>query len=177
VSNENGRHPKHRIMNYHKFFVDNIDEGEKVLDIGCGRGFLLHNIALKSKTKCVGVDISEENVMHAKESLMDFCNAEVICIDIFKFDSKDEFDVVVLSNVLEHIDNRVSLLRHIISAFKPKKILVRVPVFEREWLVPYKKELGVEWRLDSTRCIEYSSNEFKHEIFQADLKLKSIEFK
>ena len=48
-------HPKHRIMNYHKFFIDNIDENGVVLDIGCGNGALSYDIAKKAK-KVVGID-------------------------------------------------------------------------------------------------------------------------
>jgi len=37
---ENVLHPKHRIMNYHRFFVDNVSENDVVLDIGFGNGAL-----------------------------------------------------------------------------------------------------------------------------------------
>src|SRR4051794_40465749 len=32
-----GVHPKHRIMNYAQFFVDEVQPSDRVLDIGCGR--------------------------------------------------------------------------------------------------------------------------------------------
>ena len=54
-------HPKHRIMNYHKFFIDNIDENDLVLDIGCGNGALSYDIAKKAK-KVVGIDLNEKNI-------------------------------------------------------------------------------------------------------------------
>ncbi len=37
-------HPKHRLMNYHDFFVRRIQAGARVLDIGCGIGALAHSI-------------------------------------------------------------------------------------------------------------------------------------
>ncbi|MCD6317896.1 methyltransferase [Candidatus Aerophobetes bacterium] len=42
-------HPKHRLMNYHKFFIDNINEKDKILDVGCGNGFLTYELAAKAK--------------------------------------------------------------------------------------------------------------------------------
>ena len=39
--NNNGIHLKYRITNYHKFFFDNVNEKDVVLDIGCGLVFLL----------------------------------------------------------------------------------------------------------------------------------------
>jgi hypothetical protein len=50
-------------------------------------------------------------------------------------------------------------------------------MFEREWLVPYKKELGIEWRLDSTHRIEYTEDEFRKELAESGLDLQKIIFK
>ena len=61
VKAENGLHPKHRLMNYHHFFVDNINERDKVLDIGCGNGALTLDLAKKAKT-VVGIDLNEDNI-------------------------------------------------------------------------------------------------------------------
>ena len=62
---KDGLHPKHRIMNYHRFFVDNVSENETVLDIGCGNGALTYDVAKKAK-KVVGVDLREKNISIAE---------------------------------------------------------------------------------------------------------------
>jgi len=59
-------HPKHEIMNYHKFFVDNVSEGNTVLDVGCGNGFLAYDVAKKAK-RVVGIDINKKNIEFAKK--------------------------------------------------------------------------------------------------------------
>ena len=50
---EGGIHPKHRLMNYHAFFTDNVNAGDTVLDIGCGNGFLSYDVAKKQKVSLV----------------------------------------------------------------------------------------------------------------------------
>jgi len=46
------------------------------------------------------------------------------------------------------------------------------------WITLYKKELGVEWRLDKTHYIEYTLESFKKELEKAELNLEkySIQF-
>jgi hypothetical protein len=39
ISFEKGIHPKHRLTQYHKYFVDRVRTGETVLDVGCGERF------------------------------------------------------------------------------------------------------------------------------------------
>jgi hypothetical protein len=52
------------------------------------------------------------------------------------------WDTVVLSNVLEHIVDRVGFLSALIAATGATKFLIRVPHFEREWQMALRKELG-----------------------------------
>jgi len=56
-----------------------------------------------------------------------------------------------------------------------QRFLLRVPLFERDWRVPLKKELGVEWRLDSTHENEYTLESFQEEIQEAGLKIQYLE--
>src|SRR5207248_4488513 len=44
VELDGGVHAKHRIMRYHDFFVDRVHEGESVLDVGCGKAELAHDL-------------------------------------------------------------------------------------------------------------------------------------
>jgi len=67
-----------------------------------------------------------------------------------------------LSNILEHIENRVKFLNKIKNL--APKILIRVPMINRDWITLYKKELGVEWRLDKTHYIEYTLESFEKEL-------------
>lgn len=81
------------------------------------------------------------------------------------------YDVVVLSNVLEHLRHRTQFLRKVVQTVKPQRFLIRVPLFERDWRVPLMKELGVDWRLDPTHKIEYTRKDFEQEMLEAGLTI------
>lgn len=169
-----GLHPKHRIMNYHKFFVDNVTENDTVLDIGCGNGALTYDVARKAK-KVVGIDLNEQNITNAKNKFSRE-NIEYLYGDALTDLSDEKLDVIILSNVLEHIDKRVEFLTSL-KKLAPK-FLIRVPMLNRSWIDMYKKELGLEYRLDKTHFIEYTFEEFKEELDETGLSVfdYSIQF-
>ncbi len=72
-------------------------------------------------------------------------------------------------NLLERDDERSAFLRRGQETTKSQRILIRVPLFERDWRVPLKKEIGVEWRLDLTHETEYTQEEFEQEMNEAEL--------
>lgn len=78
--------------------------------------------------------------------------------------------------MLEHIENRVEFLKKV-KGLAPR-ILIRIPMIDRDWITFYKKELGIEWRLDKTHCTEYSLESLNKELEESDLKLNefSIQF-
>jgi len=169
IKAEKGLHPKHRLMSYHQFFVNNITSQESVLDIGCGNGDLSYDLAQKAR-KVLGIDILGESISKAKGDYKRD-NLRFIEGDAVNYDFGAQFDVVVLSNVLEHIDHRVEFLIKV-KGLAPK-VLIRVPMLTRDWLTLYKKELGVEHRLDKTHHIEYTVGAFKEELQRAGLHLES----
>ena len=79
------------------------------------------------------------------------------------------FDTIILSNVLEHLPNRSQFLRETVERIRPSRILLRVPVFERDWRVPLKQELGIDYRLDDTHLTEYTLESFAAEMAAAGL--------
>lgn len=165
----NGIHPKHYHTNYHTFFISRIPPGSQVLDVGCGNGFLAYEIATQiPRSKIVAIDISARAIKKATDSFR-ADNLKFICGDALKELPDQAIDVVVLSNVLEHLEQRVLFLKTLAQRYNPQKFLIRVPLFERDWRVPLKKELGIEYRLDRTHQIEYKVEEFFEEITKAGL--------
>lgn len=170
---EGGLHPKHRLMHYHQFFLDHISQGDMVLDIGCGNGALAFDLAKKAK-RVIGIDNNEKNRL-AWEKGYAAPNLEYHAVDAKRFQPEARFDVVVLSNVLEHIEQRVEFLRRI-KHFAPT-FLIRVPMIDRDWITLYKKELGLDYRLDATHFIEYTLDGFIDELKQAGFTVKNYSIK
>lgn len=176
-----GRHPKHDIIQYEKWFLDCLSDNSTVLDIGSNIGEM---VILMSKQcqQSFGIEINPEAVEIAKKNSEDLDNAHFFCSDVMDFDFSQlgEISVVTMSNVLEHIENRTELLRNLKKNIKWKdspKFLIRVPLVDREWVSIYKKNLGIEWRLDNTHFIEYTFESFNDELDESGLKIEESQIK
>ncbi len=170
IKSEGGLHPKHRLIGYHQFFLDNVDVKDKVLDIGCGNGALAYDVAGKAEF-VAGIDIEEKNIKKA-QSKYSRQNMKYIVGDATKDLTGEKFDAIILSNVLEHIEDRVGFIQSLRGlAFK---YLIRVPMIDRDWVVLYKKELGIEWRLDLTHYLEYTREIFEKEMNRASYEIESL---
>jgi SAM-dependent methyltransferase len=176
IAYEGGLHPKHRLMRYHDFFTQRIQAGETVLDIGCGIGAVAYSIATKCGAQVTGIDFNRENIELAKENRVHE-KIEWLCGDALTELPNRRYDVVVLSNVLEHLEDRVAFLKQVRQTVAPSRWLIRVPLFERDWRTPLKKELDVEWRLDQTHCTEYTQEQFLEECGQAGLEVRELEIR
>ena len=169
-----GEHPKHILMKYHDYFISNISDDSTVLDIGCGHGAVAKSIAKKIKGVVVtGIDNNKERLNQAKLNNR-LKNIDFIYGDILEISGEKKYDVIVLSNVLEHIEERVNFIKKIIILFSPKTILVRVPLFERHWEVAMRKKLEINYFSDSTHFIEHTKEEFENEINDAGLRIDDI---
>lgn len=169
-----GIHSKHRHTRYHDFFVARITPDSSVIDIGCGNGMMSHAIATRCGAKVLAIDLDPENIARAK---LQFPHNQIeyrVC-DVLKEPPTGSCDVIVLSNVLEHLPGRASFLRRLAESFRPVKFLIRVPLFERDWIVPLKQELGIEWRSDPTHETEYSQESFRQEMGEAGLCMTEVE--
>lgn len=165
-----GVHPKHWLTDFHSFFLDNIKPSDAVLEIGCAYGHIANAVAQKAKS-VTAIDIRSDAIEKAKKQF-DRSNLSFINQDFLSFPETECFDVVILSNVVEHISDRKEFLKK--AARIGKRLLIRVPAFDRDWTVPYKKHLGLEWRLNNDHKLEYTDDILRKEIEQAGLSVNSL---
>ncbi|MCW8914462.1 MAG: class I SAM-dependent methyltransferase [Magnetovibrio sp.] len=168
-----GVHPKHRLTRYHDFFVENIQSDSTVLDVGCGYGALARSIAARvDGAKVTGIDSDEGRLSQARAT--DNPNHVTFVLgDALKDLPNGDWDVMVLSNVWEHIEERVDFMRGLLTKVQPTTVLIRVPVFERHWHLPMRKELGIFYFSDTTHFIEHTMAEFADEAQRSGLSILS----
>ena len=103
--------------------------GRRALDFGCGCGAILKSLSREVEVE--GVDISR--------TAIDFCrqrglkNVMVIKLDQWR-PKPDYYDLIIISDVLEHVENDLALLRKLYSALRQGGILLAtVPAFNFLW--------------------------------------------
>lgn len=163
-----GLHVKHRLMDYHTFFTQRITQGERVLDLGCGSGAVAFDVARISGGVVTGLDNNPDTIARARQHYQ-HPNLAFLLGDVRHHPLAESFQVVILSNLLEHLEERPAFLRAVVAHTGARRLLLRVPMFERDWRVPLRRELGLEWRLDPTHHTEYTRESFLAELEQAAL--------
>lgn len=105
----------------------------RVLEIGCGRGPILH--WLRSRVNAVeGIDLSPEDVEEAKK----YTGIDTIwCVDAVTYLSarKEQYDCIIAKDVLEHVkkDDLTVLLESLANALKSEgNVILQTP--NMDWL-------------------------------------------
>ena len=89
-------------------------EQKKILDAGAGEGYFLSSI--NAKQKC-GIELSEIRV---KTALKLFPDLNITVSDVRKMPFEDDsFDVIICSEVLEHVDGYANALEEFKRCIKP----------------------------------------------------------
>ncbi len=101
-------------------------------------------------------------------------NLSFVELDATKSVPPGPWDVVVLSNVLEHIVDRVGFLSALVANTQAKKFLIRVPHFERDWKMPMRRAVGANYYSDPDHKIEPTQAEFRDETARAGLVIDEL---
>ena len=122
------------------FLEKYLSKEHEVLDLGCNTGELTFLIS-KHVNRITGIDNNCEFVAKANE-LYSGERIDFICSDALKYleGNKQRFNVLILSHILEHLDQPTELLTSYKKYFE--YIYVEVPDFERTHLNLYRRELG-----------------------------------
>jgi SAM-dependent methyltransferase len=166
IAYEGGVHPKHRLTRYHDFFVDRVRPGERVLDIGSGKGELAHDLVVRAGASVLGVDHDPSHLAFARAQFAHE-QLEFRSGDVLEELPHGHFDVVVMSNVLEHLGPRVEFLRRVSTSATPRALLIRVPLYQRDWTVALKAEVGLPSYWDPDHETEYDESSFRKELGEA----------
>lgn len=89
-----------------------------LLDLGCGRGYFLME-AVSKGWKVKGVDFSSKEVDYATKRL----HLDVVKSDILKYKDTNKYELITLSQVIEHVRNPNELIRKAKSLLAEKGLL------------------------------------------------------
>jgi 2-polyprenyl-3-methyl-5-hydroxy-6-metoxy-1,4-benzoquinol methylase len=126
-----------------------LSPNDAIIEIGCGTGYRITYPLLAAGHKVTGVDTDAASIAYGKRLLTEAgLSAESLLVGRFE-DFSDRFDVVIISEVLEHLgDSDISsLLSAVHARLAPSgKLLVTVPNgygwFELESFLWHKTGLG-----------------------------------
>jgi len=106
-------------------------EIKHLVEIGCGTGGNLRSLS-QHVDKVTGVDVSPDAVNYARKRV----ESEILLGD-FRQELKDKWqdiEVVLLADVLEHVDDDINFLGDIIQSLKPGAlIIITVPAHKMLW--------------------------------------------
>jgi SAM-dependent methyltransferase len=129
------RYVKNQAVNLIDFLGD-VSEAD-VADIGCGKGYLVGELLRKGAARVTAIDIALPYLAR----FVDSPRVNPVRANSENLPFKNEFDVIVSTDVMEHVFNLGSFLYSVNRALKQGgKVCIRVPY--RENLLAYSLHLG-----------------------------------
>ena len=120
---------------FDKYFSLTRLENPKVLDVGVGLGRLLHTINSNTNIEAYGMDVALPYLEIAQTKGIDVCCSKIEDMPYYN----DTFDIILCTDVLEHVIDLNACITKILSVLKKGGLLiVRVPF--KEDLSPYLKD-------------------------------------
>lgn len=112
----------------HGLLVKNIPDGSKILEFGCSNGQLAEYVKTNKGCSVFGIDISETAVDAAMPHLIGGFVANIERDDWQSRLGDEKFDILLFSDVLEHLTNPVKVLRDALKFLKyDGRVLFSVP--------------------------------------------------
>lgn len=167
----------HPARQYSKqFLMDGIKDTDSVLDLGCNLGEISFMIADKAES-VVGLDYNKSAIEFAKEkyrkSNLQFYNGEALS---YLSQNKEFFDVLILSHILEHLDNPLDFLMSFKVFFK--RIYIEVPDFDKNYLNHYRKKSNLDLIYsDEDHITEFDRDEIKFILEKCNIAIVKEEYR
>jgi len=177
--NESYPEEKNDYYNQSKAFLwEFIPDGPNViLDVGCASGRLGQKLLeLNKASHLVGVEMFEPA---AKEAMKNYDAVHVADIETLQLDYDKYFDVVVCSDILEHLKEPFNTLARIHKWLKNEGLLVCCVPNIRYWRILKDLVLWGEWRyekwgiLDHTHLRFFTVRSLKQMLSDASFKVVS----
>ena len=111
-------------LNY-SIITDLIEQGAKVLDLGCGEGTLLKMLSDKKNCNGVGIEINQQNAIKSIEKGLSIIQGDLL--EWLQNFSDDEYDYVILNQTLQSTEKPDLVIEEMLRV--GKKAVVSFPNF------------------------------------------------
>ncbi len=118
---------KVRLEKYYQLFHELLPVEGKILDLGCGYGFMVYMLywASQKRRRITGVDYDKEKLETANRCFSKTSDLQFIYTDITQFEP-EKSDGIVISDVLHYLvpDEQIRLIQKSIEALLPGGVLI-----------------------------------------------------
>jgi SAM-dependent methyltransferase len=154
--------------------MEGLPRGLRVLDVGCGSGVHGAELFRVHGHRVVGVDLSAASIEKAKTRLAEAYVADVTQPDLYPFRGGQLFDIVLFSDMLEHLTDPLDvLLRHYQLLAPGGQVLISLPNVAiwnvRFALLLGQFEYGDTGTLDRTHMRFFTRRSFRRFLSEAGL--------
>ncbi len=161
----------------YEFIVDCIERAGqrlghslRLLDAGCGDGYWLSRLSGLHGINPSGVEYNPTRVQRVRQTLP---NVPIHCCDLSTFSSKKPFDVVLLNQVIEHINDDSGLLGNMRKLLRRRGVLILGTPNEGSWLQQWRnRRLGQSFQTDHTHF--YTEQEVRRKVVNAGFNIDRV---
>lgn len=119
---------KTKLEKNYKLFHELVPQKGKILDIGCGYGFMTYMLSFAaSKREITGIDYDEKKIATANHCFSKTSTIHFICSDILNF-AFEQYDAIILADVLHYLqpNEQKQVIEKCIDYLQPGgKIIIR----------------------------------------------------
>lgn len=158
-----------------EFLKQNINANQSVIDLGCANGFISFLVAGIAR-KVVGIDHNKQLIEKAKLNYVSD-NLQFYNIDATDFleNNDEKYDVLILSHILEHIDNPNFFLLKYINFFE--YVYVELPDFDGSILNHFRKDMKLRLiYTDDDHVSEFDRYELKKIFSECGIEVLKEEY-
>ncbi|MDP3792318.1 MAG: class I SAM-dependent methyltransferase [bacterium] len=137
-----------RNLIYSIFEEYNVGRGVKILDYGCGSGFIVGQLQARGYD-AYGTDISREAIEYgASQGIKNLYSTNEIKVDF----PDESFDLILAMDVVEHIKEDELVIKELERLLKPNgRLIITVPAYQ--WMWGVQDEVSHHFRRYTMRSI------------------------
>jgi glycosyltransferase involved in cell wall biosynthesis/2-polyprenyl-3-methyl-5-hydroxy-6-metoxy-1,4-benzoquinol methylase len=174
-------HQKRTVQHRYDFILQNIEDylnsnsgkSVRILDAGCGDGVQLQILTQIPEMEIWGADY---NPLRASRAKRNFPTAHIVCGDLLDLPfSSASFDIILCSQVIEHIPQDDLLLKNLAHTLKPKGLLILGTPNEGCLMARLRNHLLERGILKSTDHLQfYTEISIRHKIEAAGFIIQQV---